>query len=99
MLETKFGPMAQDGDFVLVIDFNYMKRKCDTYMARVYRGKAYTGVRIPGTAKYVHKLRAECIIPETYVPQEVKRKIYEDMAIHNSDTVEYDIRRGILWER
>jgi hypothetical protein len=68
-------------------------------MARVYNGKAYTGVRIPGTAKYVHKMKAECVIPETYVPQEVKRKIYEDMAIHNSDTVEYDVRRGILWER
>ena len=26
MLETKFGPMAQNGDYVLVVDFNYMKR-------------------------------------------------------------------------
>ena len=99
MLETKFGPMAQDGDYVLVVDFNYMKRKCDTYMARVYRGKAYTGVRIPGTTKYVHKLRAEAIIPENYVPEEVKRKIIEDIAMHNRANVEYDIRRGILWER
>jgi hypothetical protein len=99
MLETKFGPMAQDGDYVLVVDFNYMKRKCDTYMARVYRGKAYTGVHIPGTDKYVHKLRAEAIIPENYVPEEVKRKIFEDIAMHNRPNVEYDIRRGILWER
>lgn len=99
MLETKFGPMAQDGDFVLVVDFNYMKRKCDTYMARVYHGKAYTGARIPGTTKYVHKLRAECIIPENYVPEEAKRKIYEDIAMHNRDTVEYDMGRGILWVR
>ena len=74
-----------------------MKRKCDTYMARVYHGKAYTGVRMSGTANYVHKMKAECVIPENYVPQEVKRKIYEDMAIHNRDTIEYDIRRGILW--
>lgn len=88
MLETKFGPTAQDGDFVLVVDFNYMKRKCDTYMARVYNGKAYTGVRIPGTAKYVHKIKAECVIPETYVPQEVKRKIYEDIVLHNHLTEE-----------
>lgn len=99
MLETKFGPMARDGDFVLVVDFNYMKRKCDTYIARVYREKAYTGVRISGTAKYVHKMKAECIIPENYVPQEVKQKIYEDIAMHNRDAVEYDIRRGILWVR
>lgn len=99
MLETKFGPMAQDGDFVLVVDFNYMKRKCDTYVARVYHDKAYTGMRIPGTTKYVHKMKAECVIPENYVPEEVKRKIYEDMAMHNRDTVEYDIERGILWVR
>lgn len=97
MLETKFGPMAQDCDYVLVVDFNYMKRKCNTYMARVYHGKAYTGVCIPGTDKYVHKLRAECVIPENYVPQEVKQKICEDIAIHNRDKIEYDVERGILW--
>jgi hypothetical protein len=99
MVETKFGPPAQSGDFVLVVDFNYMKRKCETYVARVYRDKAYTGVRIPGTDKYIHKLRAECVISANYVPQEVKRKIYEDMAIHNRSTIEYDVERGILWER
>ena len=120
MLETNFGPMAQDGDYVLVVDFNYMKRKCDTYVARVYRGKAYTGVRIPGTnkyvhklraeailpenyipgtGKYIHKLRAECVIPENYVSQEAKRKICEDIAIHNRDTIEYDVKGGILWVR
>ena len=99
MLETKFGPMAQDGDYVLVVDFNYMKRKCNTYMARVYHGKAYTGVRISGTGKYVHKLRAECVIPENYVPQEAKRKICEDIAIHNRDTIEYDVEGGMLWMR
>lgn len=95
MLETKFGPMAQDGDYVLVVDFNYMKRKCDTYVARVYRGKAYTGVRIPGTNKYLHKLRAEVIIPENYIPEEVKQKIFEDIAMHNGLNAEYDIRREI----
>ena len=95
MLETKFGPMAQDGDYVLVGDFNYLKRKCDTYVARVYRDKAYTGVRIPGTNKYLHKLRAEAIIPENYIPEEVKQKIFEDIAMHNGLNVEYDIRREI----
>ena len=97
MLEIKFGPMAQDGDYVLVVDFNYMKRKCDTYVARVYRGKAYTGVRIPGTHKYVHKLRAEAILPENYISEEVKQRIFEDIAMHNKDIIEYDIERGILW--
>ena len=95
MLETKFSPMAQDGDYVLVVDFNYMKRKCDTYVARVYRGKAYTGVRIPGTNKYVHKLRAEAILPENYISEEVKQKIFEDIAMHNGLNAEYNIRREI----
>ena len=99
MLETKFGPMAQDGDYVLVVDFNYMKRKCETYMARVYRGKAYTGVRMPGTNQYVHKMKAECVIPANYVPEESKRKMQEDMAMHNPDIIQYDIERGIFYMR
>lgn len=97
MLETKFGPTAQDGDYVLVVDFNYMKRKCDTYIARVYHGKAYTGVHVSGTNKYVHKLHAEVIIPENYVPEEVKRKIFEDIAMHNGPNIEYNMEGGILW--
>lgn len=99
MLEIRFGPMAQDGDYVLVVDFNYMKRSCSTYMARVYRDKAYTGICTPGTNKYVHKLRAEAILPENYIPEEVKQKIFEDIAMHNKDTIEYDIERGILWPK
>jgi hypothetical protein len=99
MLETKFGPMAQDGDYVVVVDFNYMKRSCNTYVARVYRDKAYTGIKIPGTNKYVHKLRAEAIIPEEYVPEEVKQKINEDIVMHAGLNIECDVRRGILWER
>ena len=66
-------------------------------MTRVYRGKTYTGVRIPGTNKCVHKLRAEATLPENYIPEEVKQKIFEDIAIHNKDTIEYDVERGMLW--
>ena len=99
MLETKFGPTAQNGDYVLVVDFNYMKRKCETYLAYVYRDKAYTGVRIPGTTKYVHKLRAEMIVPENYVPLEVQHKIKRDVALHNPNTVEYDEERRIFYIR
>ena len=89
--------MAQDGDYVLVVDFNYMKRSCNTYMARVYRDKAYTGICTPGTNKYIHKLCTECVVFANYVSQEVKRKICEDIAIHNKDTIEYDVERGMLW--
>lgn len=99
MLETKFGPMAQNGDYVLVVDFNYMKRQCETYVARVYRDKAYTGVRRSGTDKYIHKIKAECVIPERYVSNEQQRKICRDMAIHNPDTIQYDMERGIFYMR
>jgi hypothetical protein len=99
MLETKFGPMAQDGDYVVVVDFNYMKRSCNTYVARVYRDKAYTGIKIPGTDKYVHKLRAECVIPVSYVSEESNRMIQTDIAIHNPDTVRYDMERGVFYMR
>ena len=97
MLETKFGPTAQDGDYVLVVDFNYMKRKCETYIACVYNGKAYTGIRIPGTYKYVHKLKAECVVSKSYVTEELCHKIYQDMAIHNPDTIQYDMERRIFY--
>jgi hypothetical protein len=83
MLETKFGPTAHNGDYVIVVDFNYMKRKCETYIARVYHEKAYTGVRISGTHKYIHKLKAETVIPDSYVPKEVKERIIEDIVLHN----------------
>ncbi len=99
MLETKFGPIAQDGDYVLVVDFDYMKRKCETYVARVYRGKAYTGVRKIGTNAYIHKCKAEVVVSANCVSEEQKRKIQEDMAIHNPDTIQYDIERGIFYMR
>lgn len=83
MIETKFGPMAQSGDYVLIVDFNYMRRKCETYIARVYKGKAYTGVRIPGTRRYLHKTKAEIVIPDLYVSEEVKKRIIEDIVMHN----------------
>lgn len=97
MLETKFGPTAHNGDYVIVVDFNYMKRQCDTYVARVYNNKAYTGVRRPGSDKCIHKLKAETVIPESYVSDEKKRAIMEDIIRHNIVDIEYDIRRGILW--
>lgn len=100
MLETKFGPTAQDGDFVLVVDFDYMRRKCQTYAGRVYKDTIYTGMKkAPYDTKYIHKRKAEVVIPVSYVDLEVRRKIYEDMAVHNRDTIEYDAEKGILYER
>ena len=86
MLETKYGPFAQDGDYVLVVDFNYMKRKCNTYTALVYHGKAYTGMVDHNTGKSIHKLRAECVIPADYVDEDKKEKILQDILIHNGES-------------
>ena len=94
MLVTRFGPMAQDGDWVLVVHAHYMTRKCTVYAVRVYRGKAYTGVKNLATGKYIHKLLAETIIPENYVDRETQQKIMEDIALHNH------IEEGdIVWAR
>ena len=97
MLTTKFGPPARNGDYVLVVDFHYMKRRCETYVARVYRDKAYTGAKNSSTGRYIHKLNAETIIPADYVPEDQKRKIIEDIVLHNGDIVRQDIERGVLW--
>ena len=56
-MQTVYGPEAQNGDYVLVLDVNYMARSGTTYLAKVYNGKAYTGKRIPTTngIRYIHK--------------------------------------------
>jgi hypothetical protein len=83
-METMFGPIARDGDYVVVVDFNWMKRKCNVYVARVYNGMAYTGVKnFPHDRNCVHKKKAICVIPENYVDEEVKREILMDIAESN----------------
>lgn len=42
-MNTYIGPEAKDGDYVLVLEFDYAHRKADNYVAKVYNGKAYTG--------------------------------------------------------
>lgn len=79
-METKFGPVAQEGDYVIVVDFNWMKRKCNSYIGRVYKGMAYTGMKnSPHDGSCVHKKKALAVIPESYVDEEVKARIQEDI--------------------
>ena len=102
MLETKYGPFAQNGDYVIVVDFNYMKRKCNTYTARVYREKAYTGIIDHNTGKYIHKLRAECVIPASYVDEDKQQKILQNIATMCGPAAIYDLKnmeRGVVWEK
>ena len=81
---TKFGPEAKDGDYVLVVDFNYVGRNVNTFIAKVHSGKAYTGKTMTGnSSKYIHKLQAEVVISETIVPEETKKLIEDDVLLHN----------------
>lgn len=85
-MNTKFGQEAKDGDYVIVLDADYIHRKATTYIAKVYKGKAYTGYKMNynrGT-KYIHKREAQVIIPVSIVPEETKALIEEDIRIHNA---------------
>lgn len=86
-MPTHFGPEAKDGDYVIVLDVNYVGRSATNYIAKVYKGKAYTGRRmcVSGKWKYIHKIGAEIVIPESIVPEDIKALIEEDIRIHNKE--------------
>ena len=84
-MQTHFGPEAKDGDYVIVLDVNYVGRRATNYIAKVYKSKAYTGIKMCGTHKYIHKIGAEIVIPESIVPEETKSRIEEDIKIHNKE--------------
>jgi ribosomal protein L13 len=82
---TKFGPEAQEGDYVLVIDASYMHRTAKSYIAKVFKNVAYTGHSFKersGKIRYIHKWSAEVVIPADIVPDEIKQMIEEDIKIH-----------------
>ena len=86
-MQTHFGPEAKDGDYVIVLDVNYVGRSATNYIAKVHKGKAYTGrtMYTPRKIKYIHKIGAEIVIPESIVPEETKALIEEDIRIHNKE--------------
>lgn len=78
---TRFGPEAKDGDYVIVLDADYVHRRATNYLGKVYKDKVYTGKKMNGgRGKYIHKLIAEMVIDESYVPEERKEEIEEDIA-------------------
>lgn len=84
-MKTKFGPEAKDGDYVIVLDADYVHRRARNLVAKVYNDKAYTGVWMyssSGKHKYLHKLEAQIVIPESIVDDETKRLIEEDIKAH-----------------
>lgn len=89
-MRTRFGPQATEGDYVIVLDADYMHRTATTYIGRVHKNKAYTGEtrRIRGEMKYIHKITAEVMIPSSIVPEETKLRIEEDIKIHNQPKCE-----------
>lgn len=86
-MQTHFGPEANDGDYVIVLDVNYVGRTATNYIAKVHKGKAYTGKTMyaRGERKYIHKIGAEIVIPESIVPEDIKALIEEDIRIHNKE--------------
>lgn len=86
-MQTKYGPEAQEGDYVLVLDIDYWHGKGRTLIAQVYKNKAYTGTETKG--KFIHKNIAEIIISENLVSQEIKDLIKKDIELHNTERSEY----------
>ena len=86
-MHTVFGPEAKDGDYAIVLDVDYVHRRATNYIAKVHKDKAYTGCKMNGgrDAKYIHKLIAQVVIPESIVSEEVKNLIEEDIRIHNKE--------------
>ena len=83
-MHTKFGPEAQEGDYVIVLDVDYVHREARNYIAKVHKNKAYTGKTMTRNRnKYIHKISAEIVIPEFLVPEELKILIEEDIDLHN----------------
>ena len=85
-MTTKFGPEARDGDYVIVLDVDYVHRRAVNYIAKVYKNKAYTGYKMNYNLgnKYIHKLEAQIVISESIVSAEDKALIEEDIRIHNT---------------
>ena len=84
MIKCTFGPEAKDGDYVLVVDFNYVSRRCKTLIGKVYKNKVYTGTTMDTKRdKYIHKLFAEIIVSEDILSDEMKKVIEEDILLHN----------------
>ena len=79
---TSFGPEAKEGDYVIVLDSDYVHRRGVNYIAKVCGDKAYTGCKMTGNGKFIHKLGAVVVIPESIVPEETKQLIEEDIRLH-----------------
>lgn len=80
---TYYGPQAKDGDYVIVAHA-FHNSGATTHLAKVFNGKAYTGVnvnRYGSHPKYLHKASAVIVVPESYVSEERKAAIEEDIRM------------------
>ena len=88
VIPCKYGRPAYDGDYVMVLDVNYVARRGKTLIGKLYNGKIYTGVTMnTNKDKYIHKLQAEIVIPEyfikEYIEREIIKAIEKDILLHN----------------
>ena len=83
-MQTRFGPEAKNGDYVIVLDADYVHRSARNLIGKVCGNKVYTGMRQRDirTYNFIHKKIAEIVIPESMVPEEIKEKIEEDINLN-----------------
>lgn len=84
-MTCKYGPDAQEGDYVLVLHRSgYGGKDADTFIGKVHNDKVYTGImRWNGSrgagCRPVHKLTAECIVPAEYATESCRARIEKDI--------------------
>ena len=81
---TKYGPIAKHGDYVLVLDIDYVHRTASVLPAKVHGNKAFTGKKIAGNGKYIHKLEAIIKLPAEEVNERIKANIEQDITLYDA---------------
>ena len=79
-MKCTYGPEAKDGDYVLTLhQYGYNGKFAKLLMGKLMDGKVYTGFRFYEWEKFVHKLSAEMVIPESALTQEQLKNIELDI--------------------
>ena len=83
-MTTLFGKEAQEGDYVLIQDINYIGSTAKIYPAKVHNEKAYSNmiIQMRGDFKWLRKATAVCKISESdltsaqlhYIESNIKSK-------------------------
>ena len=88
-MTTLFGKKAQEGDYVLVQDLNYIGKTAKIYPAKVHNDKAYSStiIKRKGVFVWLRKQTAICIIAADDLTE---AQLYYIENNINSKTVTYE---------